>query len=687
MIFRVKVRLIACAAAVATLAGVSPFAVRVLAQDKAPQAGAPGNEVYRAFNAFCIKHYGAEKEPLVYEQFGQNLKFLKEGAWQHVSEESACIGFETNLPAKAHVEYGEGRGYGQKTPVHERHFYVHLHYLRGLKPGAEYHYRIVATDERGNRIRTEDATFKTAKVQDTIHIPDDLQGPPYVLSKAGATYVLTKDIAADRTAIKVEAPDITLDLGGHTVVYNEEVVSEEEIKKAEGRGYWKYINASAFGLRGWKAKSARILNGTIRQGAGNGGSDAIGIGFAPVYLNGCPNWEIAGLTLQYTGVQVRGIHPHWSSGTHVHHNIITDCGDKLINRHYGCDAVAASERAHHNLVKRARHRGVWADQAYHNEIYVQSIATNAHGSWCNDGGKYTMNRTFGTGQHFCAYMVGAGKGKQSDIEFRDNLLHMVSEEKGSLNGFRLTQYGQGTKPMENIVYHNNLIIGKAYGGGLIRGVQFFSDPYVKDLVFRDNTIKVTVGERAAASASCVVTQGSGYGRAPKHLPIVYSNNTFISNIRNIHFGDGYGIGCNHHFIDCRFVRLGANEDYHTFSWRQTHGPSYNHVVRDCTFEGGAGLDKVRWGYAKWQQDFTVEWTLSVRTATGAKITVKDGTGTEVFSGKADQKGGASVALPQYKASTKSRTDYNPYTVIVEKNGRTATKSITVDKKQEVEIRP
>ena len=197
---------------------------------------------------------------------------------------------------------------------------------------------------------------------------------------------------------------------------------------------------------------------------------------------------------------------------------------------------------------------------------------------------------------------------------------------------------------------------------------------------------MTVGDGANASASCVVTQGSGYGRAPKHLPIFYRNNTFISNIRNIHFGDGYGIGCNHRFIDSRFVRLGDNKDYETFSYEKTHGLSYNHVVRDCTFEGGAGLDKVRWGYEKWQQDFAVQWTLTVKTAPEAKITVKNKDGTEVFSGKADEKGAASVVLSQYKASKKDRTDYNPYTITVKKDGRTATKSVTVDEKQEIEIR-
>ena len=284
-------------------------------------------------------------------------------------------------------------------------------------------------------------------------------------------------------------------------------------------------------------------------------------------------------------------------------------------------------------------------------------------------------------------MIGAGGERQSDILFKDNLIHMVSEEKGSLNGFRLTQYGQGKRAMEKVVYQNNLILGKAYGGGLIRGVQFFSDPYVKNLVFRDNTIKVTVGDGATASTSCVVTQGSGYGRAPEHQPILYRNNTFISNVRNIHFGDGYGVGCNHHFIDSTFVRLGDNPDYQTFSFGGVSGLSYNHIVRDCTFEGGAGLDKLQWGYDKWQQDLTVQWTLTVKTSPEAKVTVKDATGAEVFSGKADEKGIVSIPLSQYKTCKKERTDYTPHTITVEKDGKTTTRTAMVDRTQEIEMRP
>jgi len=40
-----------------------------------------------------------------------------------------------------------------------------------------------------------------------------------MLDRPGATYLLTRDVTAPRTAFIVKGDGITLDLGGHTVTY------------------------------------------------------------------------------------------------------------------------------------------------------------------------------------------------------------------------------------------------------------------------------------------------------------------------------------------------------------------------------------------------------------------------------------------------------------------------------------
>jgi len=123
----------------------------------------------------------------------------------------------------------------------------------------------------------------------------------------------------------------------------------------------------------------------------------------------------------------------------------------------------------------------------------------------------------------------------------------------------------------------------------VRGVQFFSDPYVKNLVFRDNTIKVISEDSKTTVGGCVVVHGLAE-RSPQHLPIFYNNNTFISNTCNVMFGDDYGIGSNHQFRNCRFVRVGNDSRYHTIQAGYWHWPTYNHLFIDSQVEGGASLE-------------------------------------------------------------------------------------------------
>jgi len=117
------------------------------------------------FDAFCKKHFGAELEPLAYDMHGSDLIFLSRSGseWSYVSETSACIAFETNLPAKTYVEYGTSTSYGSQVGIEtNRYYYLHLAYLTDLDPDTLYHYRFVAEDERGNVIYSPEKTFTTA---------------------------------------------------------------------------------------------------------------------------------------------------------------------------------------------------------------------------------------------------------------------------------------------------------------------------------------------------------------------------------------------------------------------------------------------------------------------------------------------------------------------------------------------
>ena len=229
------------------------------------------------FDAFCKQHFGAELEPLAYDMHGSDLIFLSRSGseWSHISETSGCIAFETNLPAQTYVEYGTTVAYGSQATIEtDRYYYLHLGYLTDLSPDTLYHYRYVAEDERGNTIYSGDKTFTTATPANVIYVPVGVSGPPYVLNQAGKTYLVTQDLICDRTAFEIVANNITLNLGGRTVTYN------EEDYQVSG----DFIGTSAFGVKIGNHSNISVVNGTIRQGSGCNDSDTDGIGYNPLFM-------------------------------------------------------------------------------------------------------------------------------------------------------------------------------------------------------------------------------------------------------------------------------------------------------------------------------------------------------------------------------------------------------------------
>ncbi|MEI6846032.1 MAG: hypothetical protein WCK36_03185, partial [Candidatus Firestonebacteria bacterium] len=455
-------------------------------------------ETYMWFNKFCAENFGAEKEPLVYQKFGEALQISAGGSWNHISEKSACFAWETNLPSKTYVEYGETTSYGNKTALPERFFYLQLHYLKGLEIGKTYHYRLVATDERGRTIKTEDAVFETKKIPGAIHIPGTLGEPPYTLDRKDATYILDKDIVSATLGAKIAASGVTLDLNGFSITY------DEGTPKVKSEKWGEYANndEATHGVRiKDKFTGIKILNGTIKQGKNNG-KGITGIGFNPVY-NKAHSVEIAGVTVEYSGDDVSGIR----EVSDIHHCVVTDKGAGIKNRHQGLDAITGyygrntpekGYEIHHVLVKRCRHRGIVNYKNYfNNEVYLDSYATNSYGLGLIYGSdtKYVNNRIFGGGYHVCAFAWG------NKSQFINNFVHLKGEklpdkrskeygDSASVNGFRLTQYNKGKVPYENNLYSDNTVVIKVKDKRQARGVQFFSDPYVKDLVFKNSTIKV-----------------------------------------------------------------------------------------------------------------------------------------------------------------------------------------------------
>lgn len=661
---------------------------------EAYKASTPPEKVAALFTEFCRTHFGAEKEPLVYETFGKQLLIQKEGSWSHASVNSACLAWETNLPATTHVEYGETKAYGHATEKTERPFYIHVHYLRDLKPGTTYHYRFVCRDERGNKIDSGALTFTTRNAETGIPVPGDLPGPPYKLDKKDTTYVVTRDFTAEHTAIEIHAPGITLDLGGRTVTYADVKVPKETFTDK----WMSYTHKGSFGIKNIGHSGVKLINGTIRQGRGDNRGNNESTGFNAVYLRKLKDIEMAGVTLDYWTPQIAGARLRYCEGRMlIHHCVFFDRGNKMHNRHgQGCSTYSpigckfTDSTIHHCLVKRTRQNGLRPKhKLYNNEIYVDSWATNSFASGVGSGGASHHNRIFCTGYHAISCPWGDG------IKVHDNFIHMEGINTGrtrwwegfgdqnSMNGLRHTQWGKNRSRSENSEYANNVVVIKGRHGAQIRGVEFFADPYIRNLVLRDSIIKVEARDEKTSKATCVATHGNPR-RRDMHLPVTYRNCRFISNINNLRLGDDYGRGDNHYFIECAFERIGNDARYRTVQGMSSYW-SCNHVLRDCTFKGvDASPERVDWGNAG-PRDYRVQWSLTIRAPAQTDVTVTNKAGETCFKGRIGSMGCVRVPLAAFRMSNKTtpnKTPLTPHTLVAKPpQGQAVTETLTMDRRQ------
>ncbi len=633
---------------------------------------------YETFDDFCLRYFGAEKEQLAYVKFGTELRLRKGGSWRHVSENSACIGWETNLPSRGYVEYGENVEYGKRTCADERFFFLHVHYLSELEAGKTYHYRIVSTDERGNVHRSDDATITPRPIPDAIHVPGDLGQTPYNLTEPGATYVLTDDITAAANAINIRARNVTLDLNGHTITYDN-VAGAKDPNVDEG-AFGHFRVQGNHGIRGsYGARGSRVLNGLVVQGSGGGAG-----GYEPVYANGFA--EIAGVTVDYYGTQLRGFA---GSGGEMHHCVVLDRGTKLTNRHQGVAGIAETGHVHHCLLKRVRQRGIGGGRhgtkIYRNEIYIDSCATNSFGImyYKTRNAVAHGNRIFGTGYH--ALGIGTVSAGVGDIKIYDNYIHMRSREpdhrwdeygaQSGVNGFRVTWGG------ENIEWYDNVVIveGREAGKGEVRGIWHVPQPDQKNLVYHDNIIKAVADEAKTSALGCVVISGS---KDPeKDHAALFKNNVLISDFCNLSLGGGYyGAANNGRFVGNRFVKIGDKPSYRTIQCGSGGGTCVGFDLIASVFADGAGFDLIKWR-GDGRRGFSVGYTLSITAKIGTEVVVKDKAGDDIFSDRIPASGAVEVSLVQYRHEPDGKIELTPHTVTV---GR-STKMITADRPRAYQV--
>ncbi len=623
------------------------------------EAGFSPEELYEIFNEFVITHHGPANQPLIEEFTGALLDFRPDGEWRHVSRNSAALAFETTRPTRTFIEYGASEdSLTEATEETERYFFHHLHHLRGLEADATYYYRLVARQDDGEAIVSHVESF-TTESGPFVEIPGELAGPPFVLAEPGE-YLLTEDIEAEGTAIVVEGSGITLDLNGHRITYGAASLSSVNPNDAD---------EAASGIWGrTRLEDLRILNGELREGHVGNASTSNG-GLNPIYLSGAENLEIAGVDAAYHAAQINAVFVRYPRGElRIHHNRLTDRGFEVLDRHGSGGGrplrIIANDpdpgevddfHVTHNLVPRTRQNGLnRAQRMEANEIYVDSWATNSFAMQPfsrNDhvAGTLRRNKLFLTGYNAIGFgwahldlLIAENLVVMEGVSTGDNRYYESWGELDSTSAFRITNYGSGGQVRNNLVYRDNVVLGRARGGGVMRGTMFFTDESIEDTLFEGNLVIVDDEDGESLDTTPVVGQGV-YANREGHQPAYYVDNHIASNVANIRFGDSYGRGDRHVFIRPILERRGDHPGYHTFVF-DAGFDSNRHEIIDPVFLGGAAFDDVWWRRTSVVSYYTIRYTLTVTGPAGESLVIRDVDDQEVFSGELDEDGRAEVVL-------------------------------------------
>ncbi|MDR1932634.1 MAG: fibronectin type III domain-containing protein [Spirochaetales bacterium] len=669
----------------------------------------PVTDADKYFFNYRLEKFAPTTEPFIAETFGTQFGIKQGSFWEHNSYNSHAVGFATNLWSISVIEYGETASYGSHTAVSESYFYNHLHYLKGLQPGKTYHYRVFARDYSGKTIALPDTTFTTKtfsgevrqlRQNDFTHNAGGVVRPGLFITTPG-TYVFMEDVTTNGLGINVKSSDVTIDLNGHTLIYDN--ANNPFDASSDGQ----YNESGSWGIRAglWNFVNTKIYNGVVKQGAK--GTPERGPLFL-YHMGGSTHNEIAGLTVDYYSGQTSGM---YVGKGYTHHNILYDRGGVVTDRHMAVRALiadpGAGTEATYNSLRRFRQRGIdGATLVRENELYCDSFDTNSFALGAGNGATVKDNKVFGMGYN----PIGIGWG--NDITVTNNFIYLRgfaptqrSTEYARISGvagMRVTNYDSENLVFENMLFQGNIIVLKAEDEcNMARGIWTINGAGDKNIVYRNNKVKVeampgnfspSAGQHTGLyyngdvnnAIAAVSIQGLNYVSEAVPTALIFEDNHFISNVNHIIIGEGYGITSGARFYRTTLEKIRHDSDHGFFApvrlgfWYWTTqgnsmtdtkliGITESEMTPD--FYGGTGKMEIRYGERKALtfkdengRALANKTIVLTNTEDDYRQTIQtDGNGKAVFDlltvrhfkyGNSQENGGV--------AGTPARTDYQRY---------------------------
>jgi len=498
---------------------------------------------------------------------------------------------------------------------------------------------------------------------------------PFVITEPG-TYIVTKDLSADASAIAIQADNVTVDLNGHTVTFGCGVELADRIitytsRKSGNIGHAGILLPSrpdaTTDFEGFRWNSRRpgivVKNGIIADGEGEDLAYSAGI-----VLGGAAGAEIHNVRIEIDARDTFGLTT--GKAAKVHHVTVINRSTHVSNRHAQVASIQTSDHSEvfKCLIEGGPQNGVLAasgTSVHHNIIRHRATVTNCYGvaGYRQKDVKIFNNRIMpynGRGIHLST--------KSSGWLVHDNYVEV--RETRNKEYRHLQTHGIKLEKTSNSKVFNNVVLSVSSDGGEPTTLNMATKPDSNNEVYNNTFIALTINEEGAYSAYMLDNDASG--------SMIRDNTFYTNNISYMVAPDG---SKNATFRRCTFAKISPDDDVLFYVNRayKKEGGNGDRLI-DCVFTGG--IDPRAHYFpsleASWRSpgDYTVGWSLTLHVtdgdtaAGGAEAIVTDEKGASVATARADARGRLEVDLPEFKVSYDVKTakssiiEFDRYTVVV-----------------------
>ena len=499
---------------------------------------------------------------------------------------------------------------------------------------------------------------------------------PGVLDQPGATYLLTRDVTAPRTAFMIKGDRITLDLGGHSVTYGAEVGVDYchgvFLRPGGGEDTFKGVPEDGFGGGNhFTLKNGRIVQakqplapeGAIAYQYGRtvkeeGDHPRPGRYCHAVYIRGCDGFLVSGVTTEVNSRDSNNIHILYCKGGEIANNHCISTVKEITNRHWpgtqviNVGPVGGYVDIHHNTIDGGGQWGIYVAsqgntghlvEVHHNIIRHRSYTTNGYAIGCHAPNMRVyanVVKSIGRGVHLTA----------NNIDFYNNLVEPREKPNPEYPSTRT----HGIKlegPSHTQVHHNFCRVVAEEGFGDADPLDLDCPQHSGNRIYKNTIEAIRTSDKYWAASINVI-------RAERSNLALIHDNVFRTN--HWHFRGDWGGMQGMLFANNRFEVIGQPQDYDFFALKQsTAATTQKMIFRDNELTAPADYKKAHLLYAKRYTranvDITVQWTVHVaavdpagKPVSAVSVFARDEKGEPVAADVTNSEGKANLVLTDYR---------------------------------------